>query len=294
MHPAGITAGIESAEAQEQIAIGPDQTERVIQRSQALTALERLEIYSNAYYARLLECLREEFPVLVHALTQEVFDAFAVAYLQKYPSRSYTLVQLGARFPQFLAETRPLEDEKETTFSRDAESPERSANSPDLVPATWTDFIVDLATLERTISEVFDGPGPEREPPLDPDHLKSISAERLMQARLVGVPCLRLLELGYPVQRYFTAVRRKENPALPEPARTYLAITRRHYVVRHYELSQAAYQLLRALLEGKSPGQAISDLLEAPGTDPDHLYATIGRWFHNWTAEGFFRSVELA
>ena len=41
----------------------------------------------------------EEFPVLKHALGEEVFDAFAVGYLQQYPSRSYTLFQLAANFP---------------------------------------------------------------------------------------------------------------------------------------------------------------------------------------------------
>src|SRR5690242_10389600 len=107
MHPVGVAEGIASAEARQHIDIEPDDAERVVTRSQALTALERLAIYSYAYYARLLECVREEFPVLLHALGQEVFDAFAVGYLQKYPSRSYTLFQLGANFPRYLAETRP-------------------------------------------------------------------------------------------------------------------------------------------------------------------------------------------
>jgi hypothetical protein len=103
MHPLGIA----SAEARGQIDVGPDQAETVVTRSRALTALERLEIYGYAYYARLLECLREEFPVMKHALSEEVFDAFAVGYLQQYPSRTYTLFQLGTNFPRYLAETRP-------------------------------------------------------------------------------------------------------------------------------------------------------------------------------------------
>src|SRR6516225_11362495 len=107
MHPAGVAEGIASAEARGHIDVGPDEAESVVTRSRALTALDRLAIYGYAYYARLLECLREEFPVLKHALGAEVFDAFAAEYLQQYPSRSYTLLQLGANFPRFLAETRP-------------------------------------------------------------------------------------------------------------------------------------------------------------------------------------------
>ncbi len=216
----------------------------------------------------MLECLREEFPVLKHALGEELFDAFAAEYLQHYPSRSYTLFQLGVNFPRFLHETRP---DRETG----------GIGAP-----SWPDLLIDLATLERTFNEVFDGPGVEGQDLLDADRLRAISAERLLEARLVGVPCLRLLALRYPVHTYFTAVRRHEDPEPPEPAETYLAVTRRRYVVRHYELSPPAYQLLHALLAGESVGQAISRAVEAAGTDLDRLADKLWRWFHDWAAEG--------
>jgi hypothetical protein len=205
-----------------------------------------------------------------------VFDAFAVGYLQAYPSRSYTLLQLGANFPRYLAETRPEEGGGEG------------------LPADWPDFLIDLATLELTFNEVFDGPGVEGEELLDAGYLRGIAPERLLEARLVGVPCLRLLALHYPVHKYFTAVRRHEEPSMPEPAETYLAVTRRRYVVRHYELSCPAYQLLHALLAGASVGQAINRAVEAAGPDLDQLPNNLRTWFHDWAAEGFFRAVELA
>src|SRR5260221_14393035 len=129
MHPVGVAEGAASEPARSQIDVGPDGLETVVTRSRAQTALERLEVYSHAYYARLLECLREEFPVLKHALGEEVFDAFAVGYLQQYPSRSYTLFRLSENFPRYLAETRP------------------DGNG---AYADWPDFLIDLATLEQT------------------------------------------------------------------------------------------------------------------------------------------------
>jgi Putative DNA-binding domain len=276
MHPVGIAEGIASAKARQHIDVGPAEAEKVVTRSRALTALERLGIYGYAYYARLLECLREEFPVLMHALTQEVFDAFAVGYLQVYPSRSYTLLQLGANFPRYLAETRPEE------------------GGGVGLPADWPDFLIDLATLELTFNEVFDGPGVEGERLLDADQLRDIPAERLAEARLVGVSCLRLLPLRYPVHRYFTAVRRHEDPVPYAAAETYLAVTRRRYVVRHYELSPPAYQLLRGLLAGESVGEAIGRAAEAAGPNLDRLAGNLRTWFHDWAAEGFFRAVECA
>jgi Putative DNA-binding domain len=276
MHPVGVAEGIASAEARRHIDVGPDEAETVVTRSRALTALERLAIYGYAYYARLLECLRDEFPVLKHALGEELFDAFAAEYLEQYPSHSYTLFQLGANFPRFLAETRP---------DREGEGS----------PATdWPDFLIDLATLELTFNEVFDGAGVEGEPLLDAGQLLAILPERLLKGRLVCVPCLRLLALRYPVHKYLTGVRRHEEPEPPEPAETCLAVTRRRYVVCHYELSRPAYQLLHALLAGEPVGQAISRAVDAAGTDLDRLQDNLWTWFHDWAAEGFFRAVELA
>src|ERR1700739_4213922 len=80
MHPVGIAEGIASAQARRHIDVGPDEGEKVVTRSQALSALARLGIYRYASYAE---------------------------YLEQYPSRSYTLFHLGVNFPRFLAETRP-------------------------------------------------------------------------------------------------------------------------------------------------------------------------------------------
>jgi hypothetical protein len=274
MHPVGVAEGIASAEARSFIDVPPDAAETVVTRSRNMTAQERLGIYGYAYYARLLECLREEFPVLMHSLSQDVFDTFAVGYLQAYPSRSYTLLKLGANFPRYLTETRPEESEG------------------DGIPADWPDFLIDLATLELAFNEVFDGPGGEGERLLDADQLRDMPAERFFRARLVGVGCLRLLHLRYPVHRYFTAVRRNEDPVPQTAAETFLAVTRQRYVVRHYELSPAAHQLLHALLAGQTVGEAIGLAVLAAGPDLDRFAANLRTWFRDWAAEGFFRTLE--
>jgi hypothetical protein len=64
-----------------------------------------------------------------------------------------------------------------------------------VIAGRLADFLIDLATLELTFNEVFDGPGVEGESLLDGDRLLTITPERLLEARLVGVPCLRLLAL---------------------------------------------------------------------------------------------------
>lgn len=274
MHPDGVEEGMNSAQAREAIDAGVDEVEKVVTRSKALTAVERLSIYGNAYYARLLECMREEFPVTAHCLGEETFDAFAVAYLQKYPSKSYTLCELGARFPGYLVETRP----------------EREEGEPEV---HWPEFLVDLAVFEWTFNEVFDGPGAEGKETLSEAQIRAVPPERWPDARLVPVPCLRLLELRFPVQEYHAEVRAENSPAVPTAAPTYLALARRRYIVHHSLLSAVEYRLLSALATGRTVGEAIEEIAQSPGADVDHLAANLHDWFRRWAALGFFQGVEL-
>jgi hypothetical protein len=274
-HPGGVSAGIQSAGAREQIAVFPEQAERVVTRSRALTALERLEIYHHAFYARLVECLREEFSVLEAALGSEIFGAFAVAYLQAHPSQSYTLGRLGAKFPDFLEETRPIA----------APGTEGTAN--------WPEFMIDLARLERLVNEVFDGPGSEGEPLLDTGQLQAFPPERWPEARLLCVPCLRLVKLNYPVNNYFTAIRRGGQPPIPDPGVAHIAVTRRDYRVLRYPLEAAQYELLQALLNREQIGKAIELAAGATPLGDEQFADALRSWFQFWTAEGFFRNVVL-
>ncbi len=292
-HPNGIVAGIESDSARRRIDVTANEVEEVIGRSHTLTSIDRLAIYGNAYYARLLECLREEFPALAQAVGEESFNAFAFGYLQTYPSRSYTLAQLGANFPRYLTETRPDDDTQSAT-------------------ANWTDLVIDLATLERTYSEVFDGFGPERQQLLQPDDLQAISADRWPAARLVPVDCLRLLELKFPVHEYATAVRQNQQPPPPDSSPTFLVVTRRDYVVRRSTVSELEFRLLSAILGGAAVGDAINQTAEAiqsqataaaAASDPSNVEAALETaldafsrnlqdWFRKWTSAGYFRTVE--
>lgn len=264
-----------SAQAREVIDAGADGIEKIVTRSKAMTAVERLAIYGNAYYARLLECMREEFPATAHCLGEETFSAFAAAYLEKYPSKSYTLCLLGASFPRFLVETRPEREEGEPEVS-------------------WPEFLADLALFEWTFSEVFDGPGVEGKEILDEAKIRDVPPQRWPDARLLPVPCLRLLELRFPVQDYQAEVRDENSPSVPEPARTYLALTRRAYIVRHSVLTDLEYRLLSALVGQRSVGEAIEEVAQSPGVNVDQLAANLHAWFRRWAALGFFQGVGLA
>jgi hypothetical protein len=277
-HPGGVQGGAASDEAQALIRLNRGELEAVVRRSRNLTAAERLSIYANAYYARLLECLGACFPVLKGALGDEVFDGFAFEYLQRYPSRSYTLDRLGESFPRFLEETRP---DREAGESNDA-------------GRGWPDFLIDLATLEWTLAKVFDGPGVEDQPLLTPEALQTFPPERFAEARLAPVVCLRLLTFRYPVNAYYTAARQAEegeDVPIPEPAEERVAILRRDFIVRRYPLTAPQHALLQQILASSPVGEAIAAAAAASDLDDEALAIELRAWFRFWAAEGFFQTV---
>lgn len=70
--------------------------------SPALSAEDGLAIYHNAYRARLLDTLRDDYPALHRWLGDDEFERLAQAYLRAHPSQHYSLRWLGARLPDFL------------------------------------------------------------------------------------------------------------------------------------------------------------------------------------------------
>jgi hypothetical protein len=261
--------------------LDPQQIEQVISPSQALNSVQRLEIYAQAYFARLIECLRAEFPMLVRAMGEELFDQFAVDYLQRYPSQSYTLGELGRRFAAYLRETQPAESID--LVSDSCVSPESSGLG----------FLVDLADLEWQFSQVFDGPGVENTALLDAQQLQQVAPGDWPQARLQCVPCLRLARFDFPVQHYWQALRDSAEALPPERAETFLAITRRDFIVRHIELSSPAFAGLSAIVGGATIGEAINLAGEFfPVEYPSATLASdVRSWFELWTRERFFVGV---
>ena len=74
-----------------------------IKPNSLLTSFERLEIYNRQYWFRVIDAVSEDFPALRAVLGGERFDSLVLAYLRENPSTSFTLRNLGARLPAWLA-----------------------------------------------------------------------------------------------------------------------------------------------------------------------------------------------
>lgn len=185
-----------------------------IREGAGLGARERLGIYSRAYQGRLLQCMESEFPILRFALGNSLFTRFAIDYLTRYPSQSYSLNDLGNRFPEHLRATRP--------------------SDPDEL---WPNFLIELATLERALVEVFQAPG----------HESGGSEPASSSEKIAKEPGARSLALLFPVDEYFLSARAhladpKSNPApeSPAPKPGLLLVYRRNFQIRFRRCAEFA------------------------------------------------------
>ncbi|MBA2117215.1 HvfC/BufC N-terminal domain-containing protein [Bremerella alba] len=268
----GVVEGIDAPDAQRHISVDSSQIESVVTRSDRRTSIQRLEVYAHAYYARLVECLKSIYPLFAKTVGDELFDQFAIAYLQQYPSRSYTLNRLGSRFPDFLEETSPTQGIQELGFE---------------------DFLVGLAVAERSIDAIFDGPGVEQQEVMSPAQLEGISPTAFAEATFQMVPCLRLHSFPFPISDFITSIKQEAQAAIPEAAPSWLALSRQDYVVRRVPLTCWEYHLLSRLAEGQSVSQAIEGaVIEAGSSDdfPELLAAA----FQKFTREQFFLAIDVS
>ncbi len=73
--------------------------------SLTLRSDQRIQIYNQQYWWRLLNCLHENFPFVVCLFGYEDFNkSIGIPYLAKYPPNTWCLNDLGTRLTQWLEE----------------------------------------------------------------------------------------------------------------------------------------------------------------------------------------------
>lgn len=224
-------------------------TSRVIQEfikpNDRLTSLERLELYNKQYWFRLLDCLYDDYPGLLAIVGESRFLRLRIAYLDRYPSRSFTMRNLGSRLVEFL--------ESEPQYIQ-----------PHVA------MCMDMARFEWAQIVAFDGP---QRPPLVPDDLLGRDPAKL---RLTLQPYVTLLELGYPLDEFVIALKkkslrgeasnaiemqqqestRKRLVRLPRPKTIHMAIHRWNNLLYYKRLEPASFRALAALRDGSTVAEA--------------------------------------
>ncbi|HYL92536.1 MAG TPA: DNA-binding domain-containing protein [Alphaproteobacteria bacterium] len=249
----------------------------IIKPNDRLTSVERLEIYNQVYWFRILSALAEDFPGLRAIIGQKRFDQLLVAYLAECPSESFSLRNLGARLEKWLLNHLQF-------------APRVERLALDMVRLEWADI------------EAFDG---AELPKLQESDLRNLGDDPTFHLQ----PYLLLLELAYPVDEFLLTIRGNEDQhsdivsnvvtvrapkrrggrlALPKPEKVYLAVHRCDDCVYFKRLEPEGFALLRALQQGKPLSQAIEASVNWSNRPVEEITGKVQHWFANWANLGWF------
>ena len=242
--------------------------ESFIAPNSRLTAFERLEIYNRQYWFRVLGALAEDFPGLRAVVGGRRFEALSIAYLHEYPSRSFTLRNLGSKLPEWLAA-----------------HPEHGGRRHRLA--------VDVARIEWAFVEAFDS---ARHDALTLEQIATLDGN----SRLGLQPHLRLIALSYPADDLVLGLHQREKRQTSEAgvehdeddapvslpklhARpTWLAAHRVDLSVYYKRVEREEFQTLTALREGVPLAGAIEAGFAGSRIAERRRAAHVRDWFANW------------
>jgi hypothetical protein len=260
--PEGVTSGL-AAECPP----GPktlDDLEHLIESDDRLSAIERLEIYANAYFYRILDCLKEDFPATLATLGADNFHNLITGYLIEYPPSEPSISCAGRYLSEFLRD-HPMHAMRER----------------------WP-FIAELARLERTLIEVFHAAEAE---PLSAEVMRSVAPEDWPALAMRTHPALAIVDCQWRVDELLheveTAADKDSQPRDAARGAVSVLVWRHNSRVHYRELEppeRAALELARA---GTSFA-AICEAVAAARVDDDTAspVALINRLLARWVDDG--------
>ncbi len=168
-----------------------------------LGAADRLGVYAEMYWARLVDVLRDDFPRVATILGSSRFTALSCAYLTRRPSTRPSVRWVGSEFANFLARDGAVEG----------------------LP-----FLADVARLEWTRLAAFDAADAA---PLRVESLRAIPPSEWSRLTFDTVPALHVLRVAWPVHELWAAEDAQAVATALRPAATVLRVWRDGFTVYH-------------------------------------------------------------
>ena len=238
----------------------PGNLEAILNGDDRLSARERLEIYANAYFYRLLDVLKEEFAATLMIVGDVNFHNLVTGYLLEYPPTEPSILHAGRNLPAFI---------RTHSLSR-----------------RWP-YLPDLARLERSLLEVFHGPAA---PVLDASTMRQVPPHEWPALILRTHPASRILDLEWCVDLVMRAAEetgtRIEPPSGPTSVLVWRQGSRAHY--RRLERGERA---ALALARDGVAFAMICEAIAAEATPDENPAALINRLLARWLSDGLVMAV---
>ncbi len=237
--------------------------EVVIAGNKRLSACERLSIYANSYFYRLLDIFKEEFHGTYTVLGEVNFHNLITGYLIEYPPGEPSILYAGCHLPHYLT----------------------AASGQAHASAEYAPFLADLARLERACIEVFHGPDAEA---LEQTSLRSLAPESWPALRIQLHPAAQIFDIDWRVDALMSAIKEGRDWQLPEHASATILVWRKQWRAHYRALEPGERAALKTAAAGADfasiCASLASDLVADGGVT--EVTAVINRMLMGWLRDG--------
>jgi hypothetical protein len=226
----------------------------------------RVGIYRQAYRARLVAALRDNYGTLPVVMGDDAFEALAHAYIDAVPPRHASIRWFGDRLVAFMTQRAALVAH----------------------PA-----LVELAALEWALRGAFDAAAAA---PLDAAALAAVPARDWPRLVFAPVPSVRVLSLRWQVEPIWQALKGLDGGQAPELAPPQesphgVLVWRPALEVRWRTLEPGLAALLQSALQGSTFGALCEHAAATVGEPAAAAYAAGA--LRAWVADGLFSGWSL-
>ncbi len=241
-----------------------EEAKHYVAPSPTLKPHQRIELYNQQYWWRLLSTLHEIFPLVTRLFGYAAFNqTIGFPYLEAYPPNHWSLNPLGSRLPQWIQESYQGDDQ---------------------------DLILHAAQIDSAFNDAF---LTEQFPPLDMSQLpnpQDISS--ILPLPLKLQPHIQLFKLPYDLFSFRFEMLKEggdywvdhEFPEIDKKHDFYFVLYRnQNNDVSWSEIGKTEYLLLNLFKEGISIDDACFELEQQDGDTYRDAIAHLAEWFQKWT-----------
>lgn len=232
--------------------------------SPTLQPHQRMEIYNQQYWWRLLRALRDNFPLTTRLFGSKTFDLeLGVPYLDKQPPQHWSLADLGSGLPNWI---------ELNYHGKDAR------------------LVRDAARVDWALSHAFLAAEYEAIDSQTPDlPLRTISLQPYLHLLTLRADLFAWREeMGARSEDAY--VDRPFPPLNREAAGSYVVYRNKTKRVLWQRVTDPAYHLLGKFKEGSTLDAACEAVAEEHPEWENELVKNIPFWFQEWTMRGWLRT----
>jgi hypothetical protein len=240
-----------------------EEAKKYIVASHTLEPYERIQIYSQCYWTRILDALHEIFPLVCRLFDYFDFNqTLAIPYLLKHPSTHWDLSMIGSKFVGWMQENYTHND----------------------APLVVSAAVVDNAFQDSFFAKDL--------PPIETNQMTPDQMATLMESNLQLQPHLQLLKLPFNMLPYRELFLKEpveywadhDFPKVEKDNAPYFFAIFRNLQnkVEWKELSDGEFELLKLIEKGNTLEQACEELEKIGGKIFELAEERIAYWLQEW------------